>query len=257
MTLLVATEIDLARGRTLLVASDSILSAGYRWPRGPKLFTLGATCAMAFEGDTELAYPLLTNARNFIAFSDNLSSPDAEPGAIFERVRIDISEAYTQLVADKYFVPNGATCSLLLAGWSWRLGGPAVATLHQPATGSDPKTEWTLEDVVVSKEWKQYKTFFAGNGDLNPVSTAWTCVKASSDHPRIGYDAFLARVQDTQETAVGGAPQVMLLGPRVREVIGTKQTAPKQPTQRFLLGHHVASGASGLSFFDEALRELS
>ncbi|MCC6667692.1 MAG: hypothetical protein IT375_28360 [Polyangiaceae bacterium] len=117
MTLIAISEIDLARGPTLL-------SAGYRWPRGPKLFTLGTACAMAFEGSTQVAYPLLINARNFISLSDNLSSPDAEPGAIFKRVHADISDAYDHLVQDKYFAPADATCSIILAGWSWRLRAP-------------------------------------------------------------------------------------------------------------------------------------
>ncbi len=82
-----------------------MLSAGYRWPRGPKLFKLGSAAVMAFEGDTQLAYPLLTNARNFISFSDNLSGPDAEPAAIFARVQGDVSEAYDHLVQNRLTHP--------------------------------------------------------------------------------------------------------------------------------------------------------
>jgi hypothetical protein len=149
MTLVSVSEVQLARGPTLLVATDSMLSAGFRWPRGPKLFTLGAAFAMAFEGDTELAYPLLINARNFISLSDHLSNGDAEPAAAFSRVRLDISEAYEHLVSSKYFDTKGTTCSIILAGWSWRLQGPVVVTLKPPAVGAPLGTQWSLDDVEV------------------------------------------------------------------------------------------------------------
>lgn len=57
---------------------------------------------------------------------------------------------------------------------------------------------------------------------------------------------------DHDETGVGGAPQIMLLGPRSREVVGTRDAQ----NRRFLLGHRVLSGAQGVEFYDEELSEL-
>jgi hypothetical protein len=252
VTLVVVSEVELARGLTLLVATDSMLSAGYRWPRGPKLFTLGAHCVMAFEGDTQIAYPLLTNARNFISFSDNLSGPDAEPAAIFERVQLDVSEAYHHLVQSSYFNPAGTTCSLILAGWSWRLRVPVVWTLQPPVVNAPLGTLWPRTDVVVGALWQQHHCFFAGNGDQNPVTLAWNDV-TNCPAPRLpAYAAFWARINDTNETAVGGEPQVALIGPRMREIIGIRDNHGR----RYLLGHLVPSGARGVDFYDEALATL-
>lgn len=252
MTLVVVSEVTLARGPTLLMATDSMLSAGYRWPRGPKLFPLGAACAMAFEGDTQVAYPLATNVQNFISLADHLSRPDAEPAAIFGRVRSDISEAYDHLASNRLFDPEMSTCSLALAGWSWRLNEPVVNLLQPPPSGAPAGEEWTATDVVAGPDWQQHSTFFMGNGDRDPVAEAWSDLRNSPAARRPGYAAFFARIQDASETAVGGAPQVALLGPRVREIVGVTNAQ----NQRFLLGHRVTSGARGVTYYDEPLHTL-
>lgn len=256
MTLLVVSQIDLARGRTLLVASDSTLGCGYRWKRGPKLFTLGACCVMAFEGSTEIAYPLLINARNFVAFSDNLSRDDAEPSAIFARVQMDVSDAYAQLVQDRYFDPDDdTTCSLVLAGWSWRLGKPVVVQLTPPDPSAAAGTPWAMADIVAGADWKTHQAFFAGNGDNDPANTAMTRLKdgAFQQSRFSAYAAFLDRVQDPGETAVDGVPQVALVGPRMREVLGIRAA----DNRRFLLGHFVPSGAvKAVDYVDDALSML-
>lgn len=253
MTLIVTTEVTLARGRTILFGTDSMLGAGYRWPRGPKLFSLGCHAAIAFEGDTEIAYPLLINACNFIALSDHLSSPAAEPGAIFERVAMDVSEAYDHLVQNGKFTPD-SRCSFVLAGWSTSLNAPVVRQLVQPASAAAVGTRWSVVDVTSLPIWQSASSFFAGNGDRDPAGRAESDLSAgafrSSRFP--AYEAFRSRIDDTAETAVGGEPQVMLLSDRRRETIGLED-----PTgRRFLLGHKVQSGALGIQYLPADLSGL-
>lgn len=255
MTLVVVSQVSLARGPTLLAATDSVLSAGYRWPRGPKLFPLGACAIAAFEGDTQLAYPLLINAQNFISFSDNLSGIDAEPAAIFNRVQMDVTDAYNDLVQSRYFDPADANCSLILAGWSWRLNVPVVWQLSPPPPGAPPGSQWQKTDLVAGQDWRTHQCFFAGSGDCNPVEAAWSDVRggAVGRNRFPAYSAFLARVHDQAETAVGGIPQIALLGPRTREILGITDAQRR----RYLLGHYVPSGAYEMvDYYDEHLATL-
>lgn len=252
MTLVVATQVDLQRGPTLLVATDSVLSAGYRWPRGSKLFSLGAACVMAFEGDTEIAYPLALNATNFVALSDNLSGGDAEPAAVFGRVRLGVSEAYEHLAQDPYFTPGSSSCSFVLAGWSWRLSCPVVWVLEPPPVGAPAGTQWSARDVVSQTDWTNDRSYFTGNGDIDPVAAAWSDLRGNPAPKLPAYAAFLARVHDSSETSVGGTPQIALLGPRYRQFIGIRDPQGR----RHLLGHRVLSGAEGITYHDEQLSSL-
>ena len=166
---------------------------------------------------------------------------------------MDVSEAYDHLVQSKYFDPTDSTCSIVLAGWSWRLQTPVVRTIHPPALGAQAGTPWSMTDVVVSEDWRLYSSFFAGNGDRDPVNRAWQELNANPAARFPAYAAFLSRLQDPDETAVGGAPQIALLGPQMRQIIGTHNEAGR----RYLLGHFVLSGAEGVSYFDEDLAELT
>jgi hypothetical protein len=255
MTLVVVSRVDLAEGPGLLVATDSVLSGGSRWPRGPKLFTLGGASVMAFEGDTSLAYPLLTNARNFIEFSDNLCRRDANPGMVFARVRIDVSEAYAQLVAQaprRHRDARGDApyCSLILAAVTRH--GPVVRTLS-PDPRAKPGAPWTMTNITATAQWRQHRAFFAGNGDLNPVAMAWDDLANRPAARLPAYAAFLARVRDARETAVGGTPQVALLQPRRRKILGVRDGAGR----RFLLGQPVAGGGHGVDYYQETLDDLT
>lgn len=232
-----------------------MLSAGYRWPRGPKLFRLGASCVIAYEGDTQLAYPLLVNATNFISLSDNLSAPDAEPISIFERVKLDITEAYTELVSNNgtYFRPGDAICSFVLAGWSRRLCQPVVRHL---STHPSLNCEWDLLDVTQTQCWNSHACFFIGNGNNDPVALAYAAAlqNSSTQHIRFpAYAALLGRIRDRSETGVGGTPQIARLDPCGREFIGTNDSSGR----RYLLGNHVISGARNVNYFDEDLTTLT
>jgi hypothetical protein len=250
MTLIAVTCVALEDGLSLIVATDSNLSAGYRWPRGPKLFPLGAACVIAFEGATEFAYPLLINAMNFIALSDHLSTGNADAEAIFERVRMDVSSMYKILAGQEYFDEKDCNLSMILAGWSARRSVPVVNRLHRPDDTS--ATDWQLEDVTLTEDWKSCQTFFAGNGDHDPVAKARRFLRGNSTVSKAGYAAFNSVRTDQSETAVGGAPQIALISAAGRKFVGTKDSNGR----RFLLGHHIPSGATKLTYYDEALDTL-
>ena len=256
MTMLVAAKFTFEDAPAVLVATDSMLSCGYRWPRGPKLATLGATAVMAFEGATELAYPLMLNARNFVDHSDNLGGPEADPVSLFHRVRADVSNAYDELVASDFFDPSETRCSFLLGGWSTRRRSHVVWSLRQPPADAPPRTQWDMLDVQTSAEWRAHHCFFAGNGDRDPVGAAWAFVDAGvhNQGPILAYEAFMAQLDDPGETGVGGHPQVALLRPGTREIVGIEDTEGR----RHLLGHLVLSGAQrNVRYADRHLTTLA
>ena len=254
MTLICCAKLLVQGNPGLLMATDSMLSAGHHWPSGPKLFPVfgRGDCVLAFEGETELAYPLLFNALNFIRYSDHLDQQaETDPGSVAMRVAKDMDAAYQGLLADDYFTHGEWNCSFLLVGWNQREHKPLAwrisedSSCHLLASDLD-------EPSVSGPNWQEHGFLFAGSGDHDPVKSATEVYFQADQHdPLRAYHAFLTVLDDRKETAVGGMPQIALITAAGCEVIGVIEGK-----YRYLLGHRVASGAQGVRYYRRDLSDL-
>lgn len=253
MTLICCSKIEVQGSPAILIAVDSVLSAGHRWPYGPKLFPVvgRGDCAIAFEGDTNLAYPLVVNAVNFVRYSDHLNKQTfTDAGSVAMRMTKDIDSAYKGLLAQKLFTRGEWRCSYVFVGWC-RLGHPFAWRI-----GEDDDGTWRYHDLddakVEDPYWRQNGCFFAGHGDIDPVRMAKEAYqRGDSSDPLRAYHAFLSVVDDKDETSVGGVPQVALIKAGTCEVIGIREG-----NSRYLLGHRVESGAAGIRYCQRDLSDL-
>lgn len=248
MTLVLAERLDLPRGPSLLVATDSMLGAGYRWGAGQKLLPLGHDCVVAFEGNTEIAYPLMIRTATFIAQTDNLARQGAAPKVLARRVEAEVNAAYAAVLTQPNF-DRTLRCSFLLAGWCPLLHEPVVQRLCMVGQG-----KFVLRDLTRIHQWKRFGCYFLGNGDNHPVARAASDRLGMAASIRLpGFTAFRNRLLDTNETSVGGATQICIMSASGREIAGT--ISPQG--HRNLLGHAVVSGTTLPRYYREDLSDLA
>ncbi len=251
MTLICCQKLDIKSQPHILLATDSMLGAGYRWPTGPKVFLLSnrQDSVLTFEGDTEIAYPLFLNAFNFINNSDYLGNESvSDPVAVASRICKDISEAYNGLSSEGLFNDLQTRCSFLFVGWSKRLGKEVIFRFEQPTGGG---ISWTNTNVEEIRIWQERGVLFLGNGDHDPVAQAEDSFRRHSGDPLAAYQAFISVLDDPDETAVGGQPQIVLFSESGRELIGIKHL-----DVRYLFGLRVRSGATSIRYLPRDLSGL-
>jgi hypothetical protein len=133
MTLGMAWVRNLGSLRELVVASDSRLSGGQFWDANPKIMLLPRTdCVLSFAGSTLDAYPLMLQAFNAIETfarlktrATDLSHLKGHLLRVFNRSREFISG-----LPSGQNLPDPASATFLLAGYSWRSKDFRIWTLH-------------------------------------------------------------------------------------------------------------------------------
>lgn len=133
MTLGMAWVRNLGTIRELVVASDSRLSSGQFWDANAKIMLLPRTdCVLSFAGDTSDAYPLMLQAFNAIEIfprmkkrAIDLSDLKGHPLRVFNRSRQFISHLPVGQT-----LPNPASATFILAGYSWRKKNFRIWKLH-------------------------------------------------------------------------------------------------------------------------------
>ncbi|MBO2527999.1 MAG: hypothetical protein CW335_07515 [Clostridiales bacterium] len=103
----------------LVFISDSRLCGGHRWDECPKLTTLpGNTCALAFAGDTEYAYPMMMQIRQAMAGYTRIETRAMDitdiNGHLLKHANHLINSVYD--LADPNYYPDN---EFIFGGYSW------------------------------------------------------------------------------------------------------------------------------------------
>jgi hypothetical protein len=117
----------------LVVASDSRLSGGVAWDSAPKIMPLErGDCALAFAGETMLAYPMMIQIANALRMHRRSLNRALDLAEFKGRVVSIINHMRAQM--HTYMEPRQSLGEektyLLLAGYSWRNASFVIWTLH-------------------------------------------------------------------------------------------------------------------------------
>jgi hypothetical protein len=117
MTLVLSWVRPSGAGDVMYVASDSQLAGGGRWSFGPKIVPLPRPDAViAWEGDTQWAYPLALQASNAIASYEPHRSRRLSLTLTAHHIRRILEVALQQADADAHQNHPVSAASLLIAG---------------------------------------------------------------------------------------------------------------------------------------------
>lgn len=119
MTIAVAWIRRIHNCEELVFISDSRLCGGHRWDECPKLTPLpGNTCALAFAGDTEYAYPMMMQMREAMAEYTRIETRAMDitdiNGHLLKHANHLINSVYD--LADPDYTPDN---EFIFGGYSW------------------------------------------------------------------------------------------------------------------------------------------
>lgn len=203
----------------LVMACDSLITGGYRYPFGTKLMLFERKdCALAWEGGTSYTYSFAVHAKTDIDWSDKLSS-DADIDAVCRRIVAVFNEMWSAAMRDKGNQLRDESFSFLFGGYSARLFRcKAWHILRNP------------DDVFSARELSLDRPTFIGSGqpaaqellDQNLNATPYAVLRHVIDDPAIG--------------DVGGVPQAYVMSSRGGYPVGTLKN-----DERYAFGRRVLS----------------
>lgn len=139
MTLIAAWIRASGAARELVFASDSRLSGGETWDRGPKLFGLPRSdAAIAFAGRTLFALPAVLHLQTAIS----AYPPSQRRSMDIEDAKGHALRVFNEIYSDRRDFPSdgddGPGAEFILGGWSWRASRFRL---------------WSLKWDVFAREW--------------------------------------------------------------------------------------------------------
>lgn len=213
----------------LVFASDSRLSGGETWDRGPKVFGLPRSdAAIAFAGHTLFALPAVLHLQSAIA----AYPPSQRRSMDLEDAKGHALRVFNEIYADKRDFSSvgdpGPESEFILGGWSWRARRFRIWHL----TWSTTSRRWDFRQVTPRRGFEDVWVWFSGSADA--VRDA-----------RVRLDALLETRRSSGQTSldleplsivaeaiasgryrdVGGAPQVT----KVYQHMNTQQFAVEWP----------------------------
>jgi hypothetical protein len=226
MTLCEAWIREAKDGKQLVMATDSLVTGGFRYMNGTKLLTFNNRqgCALCWEGDTSFTYSFTENARVDVEFSDRLCKPETPLGAVNRRIIKVFNHLWKANLDDPNSMYHDAQFSFLFGGY---------CTVYK---------EIQLWHIYLDEDRKQFrghrrtpsakKPYLIGSG----MNVARELLK---NEPSISpYGVLLRLIEDNEITDVGGMPQLVTINEQgLVEIIGITKDK-----QRFLFGRDLKSG---------------
>jgi hypothetical protein len=190
------SRVDSDVGQQIVMASDSMLTGGYAYPRGCK-FTLfeRRDCALCWEGDTDYTYSFAAHAKVDLDWSDVLSDPTkSDIICVKKRIVGTFDELWAVAREDKASKHLDKKFSFIFAGYSGRLK-QALA--------------WQLkygDGMPVCEEIDLARPFFAGSGADR--------ARSKEAGGKLAPYRILRDVIDDEGGDVGGLPQLVIIDRR-------------------------------------------
>jgi hypothetical protein len=224
----------------LVFCSDSRLSGGETWDRGPKLFQLPRSDALiAFAGATYFALPAVQQLISAIA----CYPPSVRRSSDLEVAAGHALRVFNEIYSDRRDFPSGGDggpgADFLLGGWSWRAG---KFRLWHIAWSRDAKA-FKLNPVRPQKRRPGVLCWFSGSPEAvfdarmslerTLHSRQWPADQLLDMEPL----AIIAEaIRNGEYRDIGGAPQVM----KVYRHMNTQQFAVRWPSGKGDVIPHVS-----------------
>jgi hypothetical protein len=197
----------------LVFASDSRLRSGQAWDAAPKIFTLPRSDALiSFAGDTDYAYPLVTQMSNAIGFfpasrdrRNDISVAKGIALKVFNDMRRQIHDLPRGVSS-----PGDPGVRFIFGGYQWRQKRFKIWELHY-----DPSIDRFTFRPVTGWRGGNDKRFVAMVGDAvdEAHERLATLLRSRALLPGVGFDmepfeVLRDMIREASHPAIGGAPQV-------------------------------------------------
>jgi hypothetical protein len=203
----------------LVIACDSLISGGYRYPFGTKLSLFERKdCALAWEGSTSYTYSFAFHAKTDIDWSDQLSH-EADIDAICRRMVVIFNEMWSAAMRTKDNMYRDEQFSFLFGGYTERLSRHRAWHITKDEEGVFSARELGLEHPTFVGSGQQAAQAIL---DRAPETTPYSVLRQVIDDPN--------------SDDVGGVPQAYVITSTDRYPIGTVKDG-----ERYVFGRRVMS----------------
>ena len=193
----------------LVIASDSMLSSGERWPCCPKLFRFDRQdCVICFSGNTAYTYPIILQIHSTINMNEKFQSRALDihdlSGVIVKLANSMITQR-TDAPSNGFSAPD---CAFLFAGYSWKLNCFKAWKIYF----NENKKLFKKLEIINDKN----KKLFYFQGDNEKIATIET-LKATKNHKKplnmIPLSILIKNINSkkNEDSCIGGAPQLIII----------------------------------------------
>lgn len=221
MTLCVAWKHQTSSGEQLVIATDSLITGGLRYPHGTKLRAFDRDdCALCWEGSTSFTYSFSENAYVDVEFSDRLSTRASSLSAVAERITKVFNELWQANLSDASSWFKKDRLSFIFGGYCPRY--EEIQCWHI-------KQDKRLAQFDCQRRRLTKPCFIGSGGDY--------ARKIFESQPDISpYQVLRAVIEDSNTPDVGGIPQLVTIDQTGLEVIGIVKN-----DERYLFGRKLGS----------------
>ena len=221
MTLCVAWIKKIKQHNQLVIATDSLITGGYRYPHGTKLMTFGRNdCALCWEGDTSFTYSFAENAKTDVELSDHLCTGETPLVAVVRRITKVFNQLWQANLVDKGSAFHDARLSFFFGGYCPVFQKPVLWHIRQQGDDGSFKPCY--------RELRQ--PLFTGSG-------RYIAREIYRSNPGLTPYQVLAQViEDGNVQDVGGVPQLVTVNHNGLEIIGIIKDR-----ERYLFGRNLGS----------------
>jgi hypothetical protein len=215
----------------LVFASDSRLSGGETWDRGPKIIGLARSdAAIAFAGRTLFALPAVLHLQAAIA----AYPPSQRRSMDLEDAKGHALRVFNEIYSDRRDFPSdgdpGPESEFILGGWSWRAQRFRIWHL----VWEKSSRRWDFRQVSPRRGFADVWVWFAGSADAvrDARLTLDGALRAQRPLSMRSLDMepltiIADAIRSEKYRDVGGAPQLT----KVYQHMNTQQFAVEWPTE--------------------------
>lgn len=223
MTLCVAWKRRVNSEDQLVLATDSMITGGLRYPHGTKLLVFGrGDCGLCWEGSTTFTYSFAENARVDIDFSDRLGRGDKPLFIVAERITKVFNSLWRANLNDPSSVFKNEELSFLFGGYCPEYQEIQFWHIRQDERleGFSPKRRrLSVGNACFIGSGKDHaRAIFNSEPEISP------------------YQVLLRIIEDNKVRDVGGIPQLVTIDRTGLEVIGVVKDE-----ERYLFGRKLTS----------------
>lgn len=221
MTLCAAWIKEEKTGRRLILATDSVITGGYRYPYGTKLMVFSRNdCALCWEGDTSFTYSFAENARVDVEFSDHLCTRETPLVAVARRITKVFNQLWKANLEDQNSVFHNARLSFVFGGYCPSFKKVVLWHIRQ----------YGQEGYFKAQFSRLHQPLFTGSGGELAQEIA-------GNNPGISpYRVLIQMLEDPAIPDVGGIPQIVTIDHNGAEIVGVIKGG-----ERYLFGRRLDS----------------